>query len=59
VLIEVETLSIEGFLDTFHRVTEMKRAAGIDGILDNPPDLLERAKIYGIQEPPIKSNGET
>lgn len=27
----------------------MKEKAGINAILDNPPDLLERAKLYGTQ----------
>jgi len=48
-LIELEKLTIEGFLETFDRIAEAKEKAGIEGVLNNPPDLLERSKLYGIQ----------
>ncbi|MEM4292968.1 MAG: phosphoenolpyruvate carboxykinase (ATP) [Thermoplasmata archaeon] len=48
-LIEIEKLTIESFLEIFEKIQEIKRKAGIEGIINNPPDLLERAKLYGIQ----------
>ena len=48
-LIEIEKLTISSFLEIFEKIQEIKRKAGIEGILNNPPDLLERAKLYGIQ----------
>ncbi|MHC1586519.1 MAG: phosphoenolpyruvate carboxykinase (ATP) [Candidatus Hecatellaceae archaeon] len=48
-LIKLEDLTIEGFKQTFRRIIEIKERAGIKAILNNPPDLFERAKLYGTQ----------
>ncbi len=45
----LEDITPETFLDTFKRILEVKRRAGLNPILDNPPDLFERAKMYGTQ----------
>ncbi len=45
----VEEMAIEGFKQAFRRILEIKRRAGIPLLLDNPPDLFERAKLYGVQ----------
>jgi len=46
---KIEDMTIEGFLRSFERILEIKKKAGLKAILDNPPDLLERAKLYGTQ----------
>ena len=46
---KLEELTIEGFLKAFKEIVELKERCGIKAILDNPPDLFERAKLYGIQ----------
>ena len=45
----LEELTIEGFRQTFRKIIEVKERSGIKAILDNPPDLFERAKMYGTQ----------
>jgi phosphoenolpyruvate carboxykinase (ATP) len=47
--IRLEDITITSFLDIFKRIIQVKEAAGITAILNNPPDLLERAKLYGTQ----------
>lgn len=42
-------ITISGFKEIFRKIVEEKKKAGIIGIFDNPPDLLERAKLYGVQ----------
>jgi phosphoenolpyruvate carboxykinase (ATP) len=48
-LIKAEDLTIEGFKQTFKKILELKEKAGIKAVLNNPPDLFERAKLYGVQ----------
>ncbi|MEM3921551.1 MAG: phosphoenolpyruvate carboxykinase, partial [Nitrososphaerota archaeon] len=45
----IEEITIEGFKESFRRILELKRRCGIEPILDNPPDLLERAKLYATR----------
>jgi len=42
----VDEITPELFKETFKKIIELKRKSGIVPILDNPPDLLERAKLY-------------
>ncbi len=37
------------FKESFRRIVEVKEKAGLKAILDNPPDLFDRAKLYGNQ----------
>ncbi len=48
-LIKQEEITIEGFKELFFKIIEMKEKAGIKAILNNPPDLFERAKFYGTR----------
>jgi len=43
----LEDLNPDSFREAFRKIVEMKRKAGLVPILDNPPDLFERAKLYG------------
>jgi phosphoenolpyruvate carboxykinase (ATP) len=45
----LEEITIEGFRESFRRIIELKERSGIKAILNNPPDLFERAKMYGTQ----------
>ncbi len=45
----LEELTPQKFKETFKKIIEIKERAGIKALLDNPPDLFERAKLYGIQ----------
>ena len=45
----VEEMTIEGFKEAFRRIVEVKERSGIKAVLNNPPDLFERAKLYGIR----------
>jgi len=45
----VEELTPEKFKETFRKILELKRKAGLVAIRDNPPDLFERAKMYGTR----------
>jgi len=45
----VEEMTIEGFKESFRGILELKRRCGLQPYLDNPPDLLERAKLYATQ----------
>ena len=47
--IRLEDITITGFKDIFRKIVQLKKAAGITAILNNPPDLFERAKLYGTQ----------
>jgi len=43
----IEEMTIEKFKEVFRKIIEIKESAGIKAILDNPPDLFDRAKLYG------------
>ncbi len=45
----INEMTPKRFKESFKRIIEFKERAGIKAILDNPPDLFERAKLYGIQ----------
>ncbi|MFH1778649.1 MAG: phosphoenolpyruvate carboxykinase (ATP) [Candidatus Omnitrophota bacterium] len=47
--IRSEEITASGFLDIFKKIIRKKTDAGITAIQNNPPDLLERAKLYGTQ----------
>lgn len=47
-LIKQYEITIEGFKDLFFKIVKLKEEAGLKAILDNPPDLFERAKLYGV-----------
>jgi len=49
VIPSIDEMTIEGFKEGFRRIIEVKRRAGLKAVLDNPPDLFERAKMYGTQ----------
>ncbi len=44
-----EEITPEKFKEAFKKIIELKKSAGLIAIRDNPPDLLERAKMYGMQ----------
>ena len=48
VLVRLEDMTIEGFRETFRKIVSVKENAGIAAVLNNPKDLLERARSYGI-----------
>jgi phosphoenolpyruvate carboxykinase (ATP) len=48
-LIKQEEITIERFKQLFFKIIEIKEKAGITAVLNNPPDLFERAKLYGIR----------
>ncbi|MFH1612135.1 MAG: phosphoenolpyruvate carboxykinase (ATP) [bacterium] len=48
-LIKKEEITISNFLNIFKKIIEIKNNAGIISIINNPKDLLDRAKLYGIQ----------
>ncbi|MGC8933207.1 MAG: phosphoenolpyruvate carboxykinase (ATP) [Candidatus Methanodesulfokora sp.] len=45
----LDQITAEKFKESFRKIIELKERAGIKAILDNPPDLLERAKLYGTR----------
>ena len=47
--ITADQITIAGFKKLFAEIVREKQRAGIPALLKNPPDLLERAKTYGIQ----------
>jgi len=47
--IRLEDITIASFKDIFRRIIKLKTSASITAILNNPPDLLERAKLYGTR----------
>lgn len=49
ILPKVENITIDGFKEAFEKIIEVKERSGIKAILNNPPDLFERAKLYGTQ----------
>lgn len=46
---DLDKINTKTFLDTFMKILEVKRKAGLTPILDNPKDLFDRAKMYGTQ----------
>lgn len=46
---DVDKITPDVFLKTFEKIVKLKESVGIKAILDNPPDLFERAKLYGIK----------
>ena len=46
VIPRVGDITVEGFKQAFREVLRLKERAGLKAVLDNPPDLLERAKLY-------------
>ncbi len=46
---DLDKLDTKTFLETFFRILEIKKQAGLTPILDNPKDLFDRAKLYGTQ----------
>lgn len=49
VIPRIEELTIGGFKEAFKRILELKRRCGLEPLLDNPPDLLERARLYATR----------
>jgi len=45
----IEEMTIESFKESFRRILDFKRRCGLQPVLDNPPDLLERAKLYATR----------
>ena len=45
----LEEITIEGFKESFWRIVELKEKAGLQAILDNPPDLRKRAELYATK----------
>jgi phosphoenolpyruvate carboxykinase (ATP) len=46
-LIRAEDITIEGFRQVFRKIVRKKQNAQIKAIINNPPDLFQRAKSYG------------
>ncbi|HXY88701.1 MAG TPA: hypothetical protein VEG44_09695, partial [Candidatus Acidoferrales bacterium] len=47
--ITLDDITISSFLDLFKQIVEQKEKVGLKPIQNNPPDLLERAQLYGTQ----------
>ncbi len=47
--ITADQITIANFPELFQEIVRSKEAAGIQAIQDNPTDLLQRAKSYGVQ----------
>lgn len=45
----LEELNPSTFREAFRRIVELKEKAGLKAILDNPPDLRERARLYATE----------
>ena len=45
----IEEITPEKFKIAFRKILEFKRKVGFRPYLDNPPDIFERAKLYGNQ----------
>ncbi|MEM2902347.1 MAG: phosphoenolpyruvate carboxykinase (ATP) [Candidatus Bathyarchaeia archaeon] len=45
----LEQITIEGFKESFNRIIALKEKSGVQALLRNPPDLLDRAKLYGLR----------
>lgn len=48
-VISTEDITISGFKKLFQKIIAEKEACGILALQENPPDLLERAKSYGVR----------
>jgi phosphoenolpyruvate carboxykinase (ATP) len=48
-LIQIDQITINGFKEIFHKIIQLKNRAGIRAIDNNPKDLFERGKLYGVQ----------
>jgi len=46
---KIEDMTPVKFKEAFRKIIEVKEKVGLKAILDNPPDLLDRAKLYGNQ----------
>ncbi len=46
---KIDDISIQSFRKIFKEIISIKERAGLKGLLDNPDDLFERAKMYGMQ----------
>ncbi len=46
---KIEDMTPIKFKESFRRIIEVKEKVGLKAILDNPPDLFDRAKLYGNQ----------
>jgi len=49
VIPRIEEITPEKFKEVFRKIIELKEKAGLKALLDNPPDLFDRAKLYGTQ----------
>jgi len=47
-LIKLEDITIEGFKGTFGRIIQLKEKVGITAVLNNPPDLFDKARLYAL-----------
>ena len=47
--ISLDDITITSFPKLFDQIIEAKQKVGLKPIQNNPPDLLERAKLYGTQ----------
>ncbi len=47
--LSLDEITISSFKETFKKILEYKEACNIVGIQNNPDDLLERAKSYGVE----------
>ncbi len=45
----LDDIGPEAFKRTFRKILDIKKRAGLEPILDNPSDLLDRAKMYGMK----------
>jgi len=45
---ELDELTPALFKETFRKIIDLKKRAGLIGILDNPKDLFQRAKLYAM-----------
>jgi len=46
---KIEDMTPVKFKEAFRKIIEVKEKVGLKAILDNPPDLFDRAKLYGNQ----------
>ena len=49
VIPRLDGITIENFKRAFREILRLKENAGLKAVLDNPPDLLERAKLYATR----------
>jgi len=46
---DLDKIDTKTFLDSFIKILEVKKQAGLTPILDNPDNLFDRAKMYGTR----------